>query len=57
MVGIRRACRRQSSRLNISKTTGNRRLVSWLLLEGYRKVGGQNRMVTSLVTSRDLMTS
>ena len=43
-----RACLCPFSTLNISETMGR----GSLLLGAYRKVGGQNRLVTSLMTSR-----
>ena len=50
-----RACLCPFSTLNVSETTAC--IGGWLLLGAYRKVDGQNRLVTSLMTSRDPMTS
>jgi len=44
-----------SLRLNISETTADRRLVTIGNLGAYKKKGGQNRLVMSLMTSRDPM--
>jgi len=51
---VRRACPCPFLTLNISESTVDR---GCLLLGAYRKVAGQNRLVTSLMTLRNPMTS